>query len=229
MVAGTHDDPQEAIPAVKRITGSPFDPLVKSLFPRIAARTPRFVTPNMVTVTGVVATALCGAALALSQLHPWLLFVAAGLLLLNWVADTLDGILARQRAQCSRIGDYLDHIFDAFTVAFVTIGIEYSGLAHHTLPLLVGVLFLLCFAITYKGEQVTGVYELLTFGPTEVRFVLVASFVGCYFVTAPLVTVAGIGLRLMDFTALLGVVWAAAYSVILAVRYGRSIENATKR
>lgn len=223
MVARTHADPPTNIPPVKRVTGSPFDPLVKAVFPKIAARTPACITPNMVTVSGVVATILGGVALGFSQVAPWLLFVAAGLLLYNWVTDTLDGILARQRGQCSRLGDYLDHIFDAVTMAAITIGIQYSGLCHGTIPLLVGVFFILGFVITYKGEQVTGVYELLTLGPTEIRFALVAFFIGCYFLTAPLVAVFGVGLRLMDFAAIIGVIWSVAYDVVLIRKYYRLI------
>jgi phosphatidylglycerophosphate synthase len=229
MVASSHADPQAHIPPVKRVTGSPFDPLVKFLFPKIAAHTPRFITPNMVTVSGVVATALGGAALGFSRYAPWLLFVAAGLLMFNWVTDTLDGVLARQRGQCSRLGDYLDHIFDAVTMAAITIGIEYSGLCHSRIPLLVGVFFILGFVITYKGEQVTGVYELLTLGPTEIRFALVAFFIGCYFVTGPLVTVFGVSLRLMDFAALIGVTWSVVYDVILIRKYHRLITSMEKQ
>jgi phosphatidylglycerophosphate synthase len=219
MVAGTHSDLGSRSPAGKRVTGSPFDPLVKAVFPKIAARTPAFVTPNMVTLSGVLATILGGAALGFSRYARWLLLVAAALLLFNWVADTLDGVLARQRGQCSRLGDYLDHVFDAVTMAAIAIGIEYSGLCHATIPLLVGVFFILGFVITYKGEQVTGVYELLTLGPTEIRFALVAFFVGCYFVTAPLVTILGISMRLMDFAAIIGVIWSVVYDVILIRRY----------
>jgi phosphatidylglycerophosphate synthase len=228
MVTTPHADPPARGPTVKRVTGSPFDPLVKSLFPKIATHTPQFVTPNMVTVSGVAATMLAGAALALSRYAPWLLFVAAALLMFNWFTDTLDGVLARQRGQCSRLGDFLDHVFDAVTMAAVTIGIEYSGLAHPSIPLLVGVLFILGFVITYKGEQLTGVYELLTLGPTEIRFALVVFFVGCYFVTEPLVTVFGVGLRLMDVCALIGVVWSVVYDVVLIRRYHRLIAETEK-
>jgi phosphatidylglycerophosphate synthase len=221
MVARSETDTGATLPKTRKVTGSPFDPLVRAVFPRLAARTPRFVTPNMVTVSGLVATLAAGLAVGLSRLVPELLFVAAALVFVNWITDTLDGVLARQRGQCSRLGDYFDHIFDAVTCAALIVGTAFSGLADPAPVLLLGVLFLLCFAITYKGEHVTGVYELLTFGPTEVRFALIGVYVGAYFVHGPVVTVAGWAMTWVDVAASLSCAWALGYALILAVRYGR--------
>ncbi len=214
---------QADLPKARKITGSPFDPLVKALFPHIATRTPRFVTPNMITLSGLVATLLAGLAMVFSKIFPELLFLAAGLVFLNWVTDTLDGVLARQRNQCSQLGDFFDHIFDAITCAAIIIGSAFSGLAHPTPVLLLGVLSLLSFAITYKGEQVTGIYEVLTFGPTEVRFVLIGVLIAAYFFRGPLVSLLGWEMTWLDIVASLSCVWAFLYAFILAIRYGRQV------
>jgi len=209
----------------EKVTKSPFDPLVQALFPRLARRVPRWVSPNAITVAGLVATVGAGSALALAGGARWLLFVAAGLVLVNWAADTLDGIVARQRKQTSRLGDFLDHAFDAMAVAALTIGPALSGLVHPALALLHGVLTLVCFALTYKGEQATDDYELLAFGPTEVRFALTVVFVAAYFLPGSVVAIAGYPLQVLDLSALVGSLWAVVYGTIVFARYARRLRR----
>lgn len=211
-----------------RVTGSPFHPLVRSLFPRIAASVPKSVSPNLVTVLGLVAAVLAGGALLISRFIPAFCFVAAAFVFVNWFADTLDGELARLREQCSKLGDFLDHVFDAFTVVAITLGIAGTGAGHPTIIVLAGFILLLCFAVTYKGEQVTGIYVLLTFGPTEVRLVLMGLFIASYFMRAPVLSVWGFDLWLFDIAGLFGVVWASLYALILTLRYGRQIQDTEK-
>lgn len=209
----------------KKITRSPFDPLVQWLFPKLASRTPSSITPNMVTVAGLVASLMGGLAVAFARFSPELLFLAAALVLVNWITDTLDGVLARQRDQCSKLGDFYDHIFDAFTMTAFILGYAFSGLCHPVLPLLLGLVFLLCFVVTYKGEQVTGVYELLTLGPTEVRFMLALVYVAAYYLRQPLLQLASHQLRLLDLVSLVATVWAALYLFVLIGRYRRLAKN----
>lgn len=205
--------------ATKKITGSPFDPLVKALFPKLAAITPRWVTPNMITKLGLASSFATGIAVAFARYAPELLFLGSAFVILNWVTDTLDGVLARQRDQCSRIGDFYDHVFDAFMVANINIGLAFSGLCHPVLPLALGVVFLLNFAITYKGEQVTGVYELLTFGPTEVRFGIVFFLTTAYLFPGAVFTWQGQDLQVIDLGLVFGIIWSIIYILVLFRRY----------
>jgi phosphatidylglycerophosphate synthase len=180
----------------------------------------------MVTVGGLLSTVGIAICFLLTVYAREFLFLAAALIIVNWGADTLDGVLARQRNQSSRLGDYYDHVFDAFSVAIINIGLAFSTLVHPVTPLLLGVVFLLNFAITYKGEQVTGVYELLTFGPTEVRFALFGFFIAAYFVPGPVVSVFGVGLQMLDITCLIGSFWSVIYIVILFNKYARRLREA---
>ena len=225
MVAPTQSEEETGRPATQKITGSPFDPLVEVLFPRLAAITPHWVTPNMITKLGLVSTFATGLALAFAWHLPELLLVGSAFVLLNWVTDTLDGVLARQRDQCSRLGDFYDHVFDAFMVANINFGLAFSGLCHPVLPLAHGVVFLLNFAITYKGEQVTGVYELLTFGPTEVRFGVVFFFTTAYFLPGTIVTARGYDLQVIDLGLIFGICWSIIYLVVLFRRYTARIRK----
>ena len=224
MVGISEDVPRGARAESTKITASPFDPFVRSVFPRLADRVPPWVSPNAITVAGVLAAVAAGVAVALAGRAPALLLLGALLVLVNWVADTLDGIVARRRGQSSRLGDFLDHAFDAVTVAALTVGPAFSGLVHPTLSLLQGVLILLGFAFTYKGEQATGVYELLALGPTEIRFALVAAFVTAYLVPGTVVTALGHDLAVLDLAAAGGCLWAVVYGLVLFRRYVRRLE-----
>lgn len=214
--------------AKERFTGSPFDPLVRSVFPKLADSIPNSVSPNAVTFCGLLAAVLGSGALFLSRIEPAFYFAAAGSMVVNWIADTLDGVLARQRGKCTKLGDFLDHVFDAFTAVVIAVGIAGTGMANPVIIMLAGLIFLLCFAVTYKGEQVTGVYELLALGPTEVRLVLMGLFIAGYFIREPIVTVMGVGVWLFDIAGLIGIVWASVYALILTFRYGRRISDAER-
>jgi phosphatidylglycerophosphate synthase len=63
----------------------------------IAARLPRAVKPDHLTVLGVLAAAGIAAAYALTNRDPAWLWAASGLLVVHWLGDSLDGTLARVR------------------------------------------------------------------------------------------------------------------------------------
>ncbi len=57
-----------------------------------------------------------------------LLWVAAALLVVHWLGDSLDGTLARvRRAERPRYGYYLDHLVDAVATALVGLGLGLSA------------------------------------------------------------------------------------------------------
>ena len=63
----------------------------------LARRVPARLVPDHFTVLALVAAGGIAGAFALSGSHPWLLWAAAGLLVVHWVGDSLDGTLARVR------------------------------------------------------------------------------------------------------------------------------------
>jgi phosphatidylglycerophosphate synthase len=93
-----------------------FVPLVRSL--------PRRITPNMVTVFGHAAVWLTFV-VALSRAQPgaWI-FAALGVSYLTYaLADCIDGMFARHTGRTSRLGELLDHGFDAISLPLVSLGI----------------------------------------------------------------------------------------------------------
>src|SRR6218665_3243335 len=78
------------------------------LLEAIARRLPAFVRPDH--LTGLALAAAGGFAVAAAS---GAFLVAAALLVVHWLGDSLDGTLARvRRAERPRYGYYLDHLAD---------------------------------------------------------------------------------------------------------------------
>src|SRR6478672_66416 len=85
----------------------------KRLLERIARRLPSWVTPDHLTVLGLVSMMAAGAAFAAIRATPWSAAGVACALALNWFGDSLDGTLARaRRCERPRFGFYVDHVID---------------------------------------------------------------------------------------------------------------------
>ena len=96
----------------------------RSFLPWAAGRLPRRVLPDDLTALGVLAAFGVCAAYQLSNQGTGWLWVASGLLVVQWIGDSLDGTLARVRGiQRPKYGYYLDHIVDAIATAAIGLGL----------------------------------------------------------------------------------------------------------
>lgn len=81
------------------------------------------ITPNVLTLIGLLVGVIAGAALALG------LFIAGALLILaTGFIDTLDGAVARNEKATTRIGGTMDSIFDRYVDCFILIGLGIAGI-----------------------------------------------------------------------------------------------------
>ena len=152
----------------------------RRLLRAIAARLPRWVTSDGLTVLGMVGAVGTGVAYALSTLSAAWLWVASALLVVNWLGDSLDGTLARvRRAERPRYGYYLDHIVDAFSTAAIGVGIGLSPYVDLGVALAGVVAYLVLSINIYLESQAFGVFRLgySRIGPTEARIVLIGASV----------------------------------------------------
>ena len=85
----------------------------------ILARTP--VTPNQVTYASAGLSFGGGVAFARRAFVP-----GAVLTLLGSVTDCVDGDLAMMTGRASKVGSYLDHVFDRWTDAALVLGLTFS-------------------------------------------------------------------------------------------------------
>jgi archaetidylinositol phosphate synthase len=81
------------------------------------------LTPNGISVIGVVLAFLSALAYAEWQNRPVYLLIATILLLLSGFCDALDGVLARLYQQTTTFGGFLDSLLDRYADAAVYVGI----------------------------------------------------------------------------------------------------------
>ena len=195
----------------------------------IARRLPARVMPDHLTALGVVAAIGIAIAYALSNGDSAWLWAASGLLVVHWLGDSLDGTLARvRRAERPRYGYYLDHLVDAIATTLIGIGL---GLSPHMLlvtGLVIVVAYLVLSINTYLETQALGVFSLGygRLGPTEARVGLIAVNTLLALGLAPTMSVAGLGLSVIDVIALGG---AALMLGGLGVRAARNLRELARR
>lgn len=195
----------------------------------LAPRLPRRVLPDHLTALGVVAALGIAASYALSNGSRGWLLVATGLLVVHWLADSLDGTLARvRRIERPTYGFYLDHLVDGFATAAIGIGL---GLSSHLLlatGMGIVVAYLLLSINTYLETSAFGVFSLGygRIGPTEARLALAALNVALFCGLTLETEVAGLGVSAFDAVGLAG---AAIMVCALVVRAARNLRVLAER
>jgi phosphatidylglycerophosphate synthase len=193
----------------------------------LAARLPRWILPDDMTALGVVAALAVAVAYQLSNDGNGWLWAASGLLVLQWVGDSLDGTLARVRGiERPTYGYYLDHLVDAIATAAIGIGLGLSP----PILLSVGTLIVVAYLIqsinvyleSFALNRLSIGYGQI--GPTEIRLILIAlntvlalDLIGLDF------HLAGLDVTVFD---LVGLAIAATMIVLLL---GRSFRNLRER
>lgn len=143
----------------------------------LAHRLPRRITPDMLTLLGLLAMAGIGVAYYFAARH-WLFLAAASLgLVINWFGDSLDGTLARVRKiERPKYGYYLDHLVDALGASFMLFGLAYSGLVSQPLCFAVLTLYLVMSINVYLATHTLGIFKIsyARLSTTEGRIFLIA-------------------------------------------------------
>jgi archaetidylinositol phosphate synthase len=194
----------------------------------IARRLPAWVMPDHLTALGVLAAVGIAVAYALSGAEVWL-WAASGLLVVHWLGDSLDGTLARvRRTERPKYGYYLDHLVDAIATTLIGLGL---GLSPHML-MLTGLVIVIAYLVlsinTYLETNTLGVFSLGygRLGPTEARLALIGVNTLLALGLAPTVTVAGLGVTVLD---VVGLGLAGAMMAGLAVRAARNLRELARR
>lgn len=201
----------------------------KRLLRWIAARLPRWVLPDDMTALGVAAALGVCVAYQLSNDSVDWLWVASGLLVVQWLGDSLDGTLARVRGiERPTYGYYLDHLVDAIATALIGIGLGLSPLMLLSIGTLIVVAYLILSINVYLESYAFGRFSIGYgwIGPTEVRLILIA-----------LNTVVALGAGLdfvlvdVDLTVfdLIGLAIAATMIALLLGRAGRNLRELARK
>jgi archaetidylinositol phosphate synthase len=141
----------------------------------MAARIPRQINSDHLTALGFLAMLTAAGAYAMSRDNRLFLHVVNSCLFLNWLGDSLDGTLARQRHRLRpRYGFYVDHILDTFSMSALVGGLTLSGYMSLSVAGLLLVTYLMLCINVYLATYTLGTFKIsfLRFSPTELRLLL---------------------------------------------------------
>jgi phosphatidylglycerophosphate synthase len=143
----------------------------------LCARLPMWVTPDKLTGLGVLGAFVIFLGYALSEwsLHTmWFCILGYAM---QWFGDSLDGSLARWRKiERPKYGYFIDHSVDGFVILLIMSGMGLSPYVRMDAAAFATIGYLLLSIHAYLAARVLGEFKLsyLNFGPTELRFVLIA-------------------------------------------------------
>ena len=167
----------------RHLSQGPITRIEQRIVKRLAPFIPPSISPNAISIFGVVAGILVGVCLVLSAKWRVLLFAASFFMFLHWVGDALDGAVARYFKTSSKTGFYLDHIFDTVTVLAVFIGVYYSNISETELPLILALIYLLLEVNILLQAVMFGTFNISVsiLGPAEGNFVFIIFITLIYF------------------------------------------------
>ncbi|MEA1944313.1 MAG: CDP-alcohol phosphatidyltransferase family protein [Euryarchaeota archaeon] len=102
-------------------------PHVKNILKPIAVILSRAgATPDAMSIISLVFAAGAGLLYAISDGSRTLVLLSGGLVLLNGIADAMDGEIARHSGTAGVRGDFLDHVIDRYADVFIICGIFFG-------------------------------------------------------------------------------------------------------
>jgi archaetidylinositol phosphate synthase len=201
----------------------------KRLLTAIASRLPRWILPDDLTALGVFAALGVAVAYQLSNESLDWLWAASGLLVLQWLGDSLDGTLARVRKiERPTYGYYLDHLVDAIATAAIGIGLGLSPLMLLSIGTLIVVAYLILSINVYLESYAFGRFSIGygLIGPTEVRLILIALNTVVALGAGLDFVIADLELTMFD---VIGLAIAGAMIVLLLGRAARNLRELARK
>jgi phosphatidylglycerophosphate synthase len=192
----------------------------------LCRRMPGWVTPDMLTVAGIVGGVVTLAGFALTVVDRNYIWLGCAGIVMNWLGDSLDGNLARyRRIERPRYGYFVDHVTDGFVTALVCLGIGLSAYVDMVYALAALAAYLLVSILTYVTSQVTGVFRISygRVGPTEIRVIIILAAAVCYFVPNPTLRIGPLGIRAFEVVTLTVTVLVTLAGLASAWRTSRAL------
>ena len=175
----------------KRVNDILLAPLERPALRWLAAHTPAWISPDHMTVLGILGSIVVFAGYWMTHLNPAFLWLASLGFVINWFGDSLDGTIARHRRQERPLyGFFVDHIVDAVSEVLIILGLGLSPYVRFDLACLALIGYLLLSILVYlrtcvKGEFVISYGKL---GPTEARLIVIGANTIVFFVGNPQLT-----------------------------------------
>jgi phosphatidylglycerophosphate synthase len=168
----------------KRVNDILLGPLERPALQWLAAHLPKWVTPDMMTVTGIFGALVIALGYALSQFHPAFLWLATLGYIINWFGDSLDGTLARYRhIERHKYGFYIDHVTDVLTEIVTILGLGLSPYVKFSVASMCCIAYIALSVLVYVRMNVMGEFKISygKLGPTEVRVLAILLNIAMFF------------------------------------------------
>jgi archaetidylinositol phosphate synthase len=168
----------------KRVNDIFLGPLERPALQWIAAHLPPWVTPDIMTITGIVGALVITLGYGLSQFHPAFLWLATLGFIINWVGDSMDGTLARYRhIERPKYGFYIDHVTDVLTEIIIILGLGLSPYISFSVASMCCIAYITLSVLVYVRMNVMGEFKISygKLGPTEVRVLAIILNTVMYF------------------------------------------------
>lgn len=94
------------------------------------------VTPNMLTVLGVLLASITGYAYTFAPRNRIYLVYCGILIIASGLVDAIDGVLARSTGKVTRFGGFFDSVADRYSDAIIYTGIIVAGLCNQLIGLI---------------------------------------------------------------------------------------------
>jgi phosphatidylglycerophosphate synthase len=147
----------------------------KRLLLWIARRLPPWVTSDGLTALALAGMIGAGLSFWLARVSSAGVYLVVVCLFVNWFGDSLDGTVARVRAQQRpRYGFYVDHVVDALGTAALFAGLGLSGYMSPIVAAVTTAAYMMLIAEVFLAARAVGTFTLSYFriGPTELRLIL---------------------------------------------------------
>lgn len=200
----------------ERVNDILLGPLERPALQWLAAHQPKWMTPDGLTIIGIIGSIIIFFSYALSRSNPAFLWLASLGFVINWYGDSLDGTLARYRKiQRPTYGFFVDHVVDSLSMVLVFLGLGLTYYVRFDIAsiALLGYI-LMAYYINIK-TLVTGVFQISygKFGPTEMRVMAILLNILMFFVGAVTFAVGEWNLTIYD--VLVGIIAIALFAVFI--------------
>jgi len=186
----------------KRVLDTFTSPIEKPALKWMAAHTPAWITPDTMTWIGIFGALITFIGFCLTNLDHVFLWLATLGFVINWLGDSLDGTLARQRnVERHRYGFYVDHAVDAFNEILFFLGLGLSPFVRFDLACLALIGYLLLSILAYLRTCVKGEFTISygKLGPTEARLIAIAANTLVFFIGNPTFKILSVDLSIYDW------------------------------
>jgi phosphatidylglycerophosphate synthase len=186
----------------KRVLDTFTSPIEKPALKWMAAHTPAWITPDTMTWIGIFGALITFIGFCLTNLDHVFLWLASLGFVINWLGDSLDGTLARQRnVERHRYGFYVDHAVDAFNEILFFLGLGLSPFVRFDLACLALIGYLLLSILAYLRTCVKGEFTISygKLGPTEARLIAIAANTLVFFIGNPTFKILSVDLSIYDW------------------------------